>query len=165
MIRKLLTATVLLTISGSAKAALDAIIMNDSDGNPVTIEHVADEWVKINEFEKKEFWVRTKNIESEKLNDSKDLRRMFGMIRLTDGDKKVPGVGEGVRRIYSEAVVNCVDGAIVPVRDFYTDDLGTVIRAYRHRLGRGMMMSKREPGTMGHAIYTISCLDKMPDVK
>lgn len=155
----------LMLFSSVIYARQDSIISYDDTDQPQFLEFVSKDWVKLNEFENKELWIRNSNIESKKLSEDRDLRRVFGMIRFTDGDKKVPGVGIGVRRVYSEAVVNCFDGAVIPVTDYYTDDLSVVIKAYRHPVSKGLMMSKTAPGTLASAVVSIACDGKIPEVK
>lgn len=162
---RLIYAFLMLLLSSNVYARQDSIITFDSNDQPQNIEFNATEWVKLNEFENRELWIRNQNIESKKLSDDRDLRRVFGMIRFIDGDKKVPGIGIGVRRVYSEAVVNCFDGAVIPVTDYYTDDLSAVVKAYRHSRGKAVMMTKQEPGTLGSAVVMIACEGKIPEVK
>lgn len=161
--KNLLAGLALAIVSSTAQAEMDSIINLATNGRPINIEFVKADWHHIADYDNKEFWINIKNIEKyvdEKLN----LRRVFAMLRVTDGDKKVPGIGEGVRRIYSEAVVNCADGAVIPVRDFYTDDLSVVVGIHTHPKGsyKTITRAKSSPGTPAWAAYRIACEDADP---
>lgn len=141
----------------------DNIILTEPSGKPVKIEHQLTKWHKIANYDDKEFWIAIDNIETAKPDNEHDLRRVFGMIRIISESKKVPGIGEGVRRVYSEAVVNCFDGAVIAVKDFYTDDDGYILGIHTHRVGKSVVYVKGTKGTMASAVHNFACLNQLPD--
>jgi hypothetical protein len=134
-----------------------------SNGRPQYIEFVKERWHHIADYDNKEFWLNTGDIE--KHTEGKlEIRRVFAMVRISDGDKKVPGIGEGVRRIYNEGVINCEDGALIPVMDYYTDDLGVVVGVHRHPRGslKSITRGAQATGTLAWAAWRVACFGEQP---
>lgn len=160
---KKLIAILALSIPGAALAERDGIIEYADNGRPQYIEFVKDDWHHISDYDSKEFWLNTGNIQ--KHTEGKvDIRRVFAMLRIIDGEKSVPGIGMGVRRIYNEAVVNCEDGAVIPVMDYYTNDMGVIIGVHRHPRGsyKSITRGAQSPGTLAAAAWRVACLGEDP---
>lgn len=161
--KKLILALALLSTSTLAQAERDGIVEFADNGRPLSIEFVKQNWHHIADYDNKEFWLNTGNIESHK--DGKiDVRRVFAMVRIIDGDKKVPGIGEGVRRIYNEGVMNCEDGALIPVVDYYTNDSGMVVGTHRHPRAnyKSITRGAQSPGTLAWAAWRVACFGEAP---
>lgn len=147
-------------------AKQDGIVILSDNDKPINIQHEPEKWKQLVEYEKKEFWIYHGQIDVYNPDEKTNIRRVFAMIRFTDGEKKVPGVGIGVRKVYSEAAVNCIDAAVIPVRDFYTDDMGAIIRVHTHPRGSFKTITQgKTPGTLANIAYELACNGQIPEIR
>jgi hypothetical protein len=141
----------------SVASANDWIVNYNDAGRPETITFDENNWFKLNEENGLEYWINMSDIQ-----EYENLRHVMAMINFTGEPKVVPGVGRNIKKIYSEGILHCGTGYLLPITDFYTTATDSVVGWHEHKNAANDIVNTKEIGTIGNAIYSVACLNKIP---
>jgi len=107
----------------------------DYSNNPV-VHWDESEWTLITKDEttKSNAWLQTKELDPY----AKQVV-IVGMVEFLDGDKYIQGAGSQIRRIFSEAMVDCERRIVYPLRDVYATVDFHVVGIHNHSVPKGAM--------------------------
>lgn len=107
----------------------------------LVISFIPEEWVQIGSDpkEKESYWLNTKS-----LDPNAQQFVIVGMIQYGE-DRIIQGIGTQVRRVFSEAIVECSRRLVFPLRDVYATVDFHVVGLHRHPMPQGVMILDEVP--------------------